>query len=127
MTKNTLFRFFVFIALLLASLGILNQNIITTQAQSSLAVDIRSNGTDNNQQTAFSYRIRNTGGSAVTGVSVRIYYTLDGANAGSNYALEKYWDQSGVATFSAPTQSSGSTWYFTVNYGSASLAAGGAW
>jgi hypothetical protein len=52
---------------------------------------------------------------------------LDGSQAASTYVLEKYYDQSGVATISGPTQVSGSSYYFTVNYGTTSLAAGGAW
>jgi hypothetical protein len=41
--------------------------------------------------------------------------------------LEKYYDQSGVATVSGPTLASGSTYYFTVNYGTTALPAGAAW
>ncbi len=58
---------------------------------------------------------------------MRLYFTLDGSQPASSYVLEKYYDQSGAATVSGPTQLSGSTYYFTVNYGSASLAAGSAW
>lgn len=98
-----------------------------TPGSGSLKVQVMSGGTDNNQQTAFRFRVQNTGSSAVSNISTRIYFTLDGSNAASNYVLEKYWDQSGVATVSGPTQASGSTYYFTVSYGSASLAAGSSW
>ncbi len=84
-------------------------------------------GTDNNQQTAFRYQVQNTGSSAVSNITVRIYFTTDSPNAASGYILEKYYDQSGAATVSGPTQANGSTYYFTVNYGSASLPAGGVW
>ena len=93
----------------------------------ALKVQLANGGNDNNQQVAFHYKIQNTGSSAQSNITVRIYFTLDGSQAASKYVLEKYWDQSGVATVSGPTQVSGSSYYFTVNYGSTSLAAGGSW
>jgi hypothetical protein len=72
-------------------------------------------------------RIRNTGTSAVSNASMRVYFTLDGSQTASSYVLEKYYDQSGVATVTGPTLLSGSTYYFTINYGTASLAAGSSW
>ncbi|HET9912928.1 MAG TPA: glycoside hydrolase family 6 protein [Anaerolineales bacterium] len=98
-----------------------------TPGSGALKVQVSAGGTDNNQQTAFRFRVQNTGSSAVSNISTRLYFTLDGSNAASNYVLEKYWDQSGVATVSGPTQASGSTYYFTVNYGAASLGAGSSW
>jgi hypothetical protein len=92
-----------------------------------LKVQLMAGGTDNNQQASFRYRIQNTGSSAQSNISVRVYFTTDGSQAASTYVLEKYYDQSGVATISGPTQVSGSNYYYTVNYGSTSLAAGGAW
>jgi hypothetical protein len=86
-----------------------------------------SSGTDNNQQTAFRFRVQNIGTSAQPNISVRLYFTTDGSNAASGYALEKYYDQSGVATVSGPTLVSGNSYYFTVNYGTASLTAGSSW
>lgn len=103
------------------------QGPTSTPASGSLKVQMATGGTDNNQQTAFHLKVQNAGSSAVSNVSVRLYFTTDGSNAASSYVLEKYWDQSGVATVSGPTQSSGSTYYFTINYGTASLAAGSAW
>jgi cellulose 1,4-beta-cellobiosidase len=99
----------------------------STPGTGNLKVQLITGGTDNNQQSAFHYRVQNTGTSAQSNISVRIYFTLDGSQAASTYVLEKYYDQSGVATVSGPTQASGSTYYFTVSYGSTSLAAGGAW
>lgn len=98
-----------------------------TPGSGGLKVQVMTGGTDNNQQTAFRFRVQNTGSSAVSNVSTRLYFTLDGSNAASNYALEKYWDQSGVASISGPTQASGSTYYFTVNYGTAFLTVGNSW
>jgi hypothetical protein len=93
----------------------------------NLKIQVAGSGTDNTQQTGFRFRVQNAGSSAVSNVSVRIYFTPDGSNAASSYVLEKYYDQSGVATISGPTQASGNTYYFAVNYGTASLPAGGAW
>jgi mannan endo-1,4-beta-mannosidase len=94
---------------------------ITPTASSALKVQLVAAGTDNTQQTAFHYRLQNNGAGAASNISARLYFTTDGSNAASNYVLEKYYDQSGVATVSGPTQAIGSTYYFTVNYGTASL------
>ncbi|HLO28609.1 MAG TPA: glycoside hydrolase family 6 protein [Anaerolineales bacterium] len=93
----------------------------------NLKVQLHLSGSDNTQRSDFYYRVVNTGSSPQSNISVRIYFTLDGSQAASNYKLEKWWDQSNVAAVSGPTQASGSTYYFTVNYGSASLAAGASW
>jgi hypothetical protein len=90
-------------------------------------VQLSGAGTDNSQQTAFRYRVQNIGTSAQPNISVRLYFTTDGSNAASAYVLEKYYDQSGVATVSGPTLATGNIYYFTVNYGTASLAAGSSW
>jgi cellulose 1,4-beta-cellobiosidase len=99
----------------------------TSVAGTSLKAQVQTGGTDNNQQSQFQFRVVNTGTSAQSNISVRIYFTLDGSSAASGYTLEKYWDQSGVATISGPTLANGSTYYFTVSFGSASLAAGSSW
>jgi hypothetical protein len=70
----------------------------STPGSGNLKVQVVGAGTDNNQQTQFHYRVQNTGSSAVSNVSVRLYFTTDGSNAASSYVLEKYWDQSNVAT-----------------------------
>lgn len=97
-----------------------------TPVNGPLKVQLTGN-TDNNQQSAMNLRIRNIGTSPVSNVSMRVYFTLDGSQAASTYVLEKYYDQSSAATVSGPTLSSGSTYYFTINYGTASLAAGSSW
>jgi len=63
-----------------------------TTPPGSLTVQIKNNGAETNQQTPFAYVVKNTSTSAKTGVTVRIYFTLDGTNAASNYTLEKYFD-----------------------------------
>ena len=57
----------------------------------------------------------------------RIYFTIDASQPAASYVLEKYYDQSGAANVTGPTLASGSTYYFTVNYGTATLAAGADW
>jgi len=99
----------------------------TSVSTGALKVQLITGGTDNNQQSAFHYLIRNTGSSAQSNIFVRIYFTLDASQPASSYVLEKYYDQSGAATVSGPTLASGSTYYFTVDYGAATLAAGADW
>jgi hypothetical protein len=102
-------------------------NTITmTPVNGTLKVQL-TGGTDNTQQSSMNLRIRNIGTTAVSNVSMRLYFTLDGSQAASAYVLEKYYDQSSVATVSGPTLLSGSTYYFTINYGTTSLAAGSSW
>ncbi|MGC1375758.1 MAG: cellulase family glycosylhydrolase [Anaerolineales bacterium] len=93
----------------------------------SLKVQLVTGGTDNTQSTSFNLKVLNTGSTALTNISIRIYFTLDGSETSTMYVLEKYYDQSGVATISGPTLASGSNYYFTVNFGTASLGAGSNW
>jgi cellulose 1,4-beta-cellobiosidase len=93
----------------------------------NLKVQLRLSGSDNTQRSDFYYRVINTGASTQSNISVRIYFNLDGSQPASKYMLEKWWDGSNVATISGPTQASGSTYYFTVSYGSASLGSGVSW
>jgi hypothetical protein len=90
-------------------------------------VQLTDGGNDSAQQSAFRFRIQNVGTSPRSNLSVRVYFTPDGSQPASSYVLEKYWDQSGVASVVGPTQAFGSTYYFTVNYGAAALPAGGSW
>lgn len=93
----------------------------------TLKIQLATGGTDNSQQSQFHFRVQNAGSSTQSNISVRVYFTLDGSNTASSYVLEKYYDQSGFATVSGPTQLSGSIYYFTVNYGSAALSGNGSW
>ncbi|HEU0296780.1 MAG TPA: glycoside hydrolase family 6 protein [Anaerolineales bacterium] len=93
----------------------------------NLKVQLRLNGSDNSTRSDFYYRVVNTGTSPQSNISVRVYFTLDGSQPVSKYVLEKWWDGSNVAVVSGPTQASGSTYYFTVSYGSASLGSGVSW
>jgi hypothetical protein len=104
----------------------ITNTITMTPVNGTLKVQL-TGGTDNTQQSAMNLRIRNIGTTAVSNVSMRLYFTLDGSQAASAYVLEKYYDQSSVATVSGPTLLSGTTYYFTINYGTASLAAGSSW
>jgi O-glycosyl hydrolase len=104
-----------------------NTPTITNTPAAGLSVKIKSNGTDNNQQTGYAVQVVNTGSSGVSNIAWRLYFTTDGNNAASNYAIEKYYDQSGVATLSGPTLACGNVDYFTVGYGTTTLPAGGSW
>jgi endoglucanase len=99
----------------------------TSVSTGALKVQLVTGGADNNQQSAFHFRIENTGTIEQSNISVRIYFTPDGSQAASSYILEKYFDQSGMATVSGPILEPGSTAYFTVNYGAATLPAGATW
>lgn len=104
-----------------------NTPTITPTPSGVLRIQLAAAGSDNNQQSAFHLKVQNTGASALSGITTRVYFTLDGSNAASNYVLEKYYDQSGAATVTGPTLHSGSTYYFTINYGSTALAGGNSW
>ncbi len=93
---------------------------------SDFLVEIKRNGTDNGQQAQFEYRITNVGSSAQSNFSLRFYFTVDNGLSASDYVLEKYWDQSGSASVSGPTQHSGSIYYFTVSY-PGTLTPGASW
>ncbi|HEX9388789.1 MAG TPA: glycoside hydrolase family 6 protein [Anaerolineales bacterium] len=99
----------------------------TPVSSGNLKVQLHLSGSDTAERSDFYYRVVNTGNSAQSNISVRVYFTLDGSQPASKYVLEKWWDGSNIATISGPTQASGSTYYFTINYGSASLAAGASW
>lgn len=93
----------------------------------TLKVQFQSGGTDSTQQSQFNFKVVNNGTSAQSNISVRIYIQLDNTQPISKYVIEKYWDQSGVASISGPTLASGSIYYYIINYGTTSLAAGGSW
>lgn len=99
----------------------------TQNPNGALRIQLASAGTDNNQQSAFNLRVKNVGTSALSNISMRLFFTPDGSQPASSYVLEKYYDQSSAATISGPTFFAGSMYYFTINYGTASLAAGASW
>lgn len=82
-----------------------------------LEVRLRGTGTDNNQQSQFQFRVVNTSGSPQSNIAVRLYFTVENGNPATNYILERYWDQSGSATISGPTQYNGNVYYYTITYG----------
>ena len=92
-----------------------------------MQVEIQGGNTDTNSQTAFNVQLRNTGQTTLSNVSWRLYFTTENGNAGSSYALEKYYDQTGAATISGPTQACGSIYYITVSYGTMSMPTGAVW
>jgi hypothetical protein len=100
---------------------------ITPVPGGGLKLQLISGGTDNNQQTQFRYQVQNVGPTSVSNISVRLYFTVDNPNKETDYVLEKFWDQSGVATISGPTSFTNKIFYYTISYGSGSLPAGGVW
>jgi len=102
--------------------------ITATTGSSTLNVKIMSGGTDSTQQSQFNFLVTNSGSSAVSNITVRVYFTT-GTEGASSYVLEKYWDQSGIATISGPTAaaSGGTNYYFTISFGTTALAAGASW
>jgi hypothetical protein len=98
-----------------------------TAVSGVLKVRIENGGTDSNQQSQFNFLVMNTSATAQSNITVRIYFALDGTQPVSKYVMEKYWDQSGVATVTGPTLASGSIYYYTVSFGTTALAAGGSW
>ncbi len=82
--------------------------------------------TDSNNQAQFRVRVRNTGASSQSGMSWRLYFTVDEGYSASDYRLDSYWNSLGNATVSAPTQASGNVYYFTVSINSA-IPANGEW
>ena len=89
-----------------------------------LKVEIQNGNGDNTQQSSYRLQVTNNTGWPVSNVSVRVYFTPDGSDTGSLYTLENQYDSSGVATISGPTLASGNVYYFTINYGTASLGSG---
>ena len=100
---------------------------ITNTPAPGLQVKIQSAGTDNSSQSTFNLQIANTGAASLSNISWRFYFTPDNSNAATGYALDKYYDQSGVATVTGPTLACGTTYYYTVSYGTTALPAGTNW
>ena len=100
---------------------------ITKTPAPGLQIKIQGAGTDTNSQTSMNLQIVNTGSGSLSNITWRFYFTTENGNAASSYILEKYFDQSGVATVSGPTLACGNTSYYTVSYGTTALAQGGVW
>jgi hypothetical protein len=99
----------------------------TNTAVPGLSIKIQKAGSDDTQQTGFNLQISNTGSGSLSNLSWRLYFNTENGNAASTYILEKFFDQSGVATISGPTLACGSTSYYTVSYGTTPLATGSSW
>jgi hypothetical protein len=101
--------------------------ISNTPSTGVLKVQVQRGGADSNQQSQFNFKLINTSATPQLGLSVRVYFQLDGSQPVSKYVFEKYWDQSNFAIVSGPTQVSGNLYYYTISYGTAALPAGGSW
>ena len=100
---------------------------ITNTPAPGLQIKLQSASNDTNSQTSVNLQVLNTGATVLSNVSFRWYFTPDNGNAASAYTLEKYYDQSSVATVSGPTLACGNIYYFTVSYGTTSMAMGTNW
>jgi lysophospholipase L1-like esterase len=92
-----------------------------------LQINMQSASVDTNAQTSVNLQIVNTGTGSSSNISWRWYFTPENGNAASTYFLEKYYDQSSVATVSGPTLACNNIYYFTVSYGATALASGATW
>ncbi|HSB00591.1 MAG TPA: Ig-like domain-containing protein [Anaerolineales bacterium] len=100
---------------------------ITPVSGPNLKVQVISAGTDNSAETQFRFQVTNIGNAAGSNISVRIYFQIDNPLKETDYVLGQVSDSSGVATITGPTQLTNKIFYYTINYGSASLAAGSSW
>ena len=100
---------------------------ITNTPAPGLQIKLQGAGTDNTSQSSMNLQIVNTGAASLSNITWRFYFTPDNGNAASSYALDKYYDQSGVATVTGPTLACGTTYYYTVSYGTTALATGAGW
>ncbi len=101
--------------------------VTPTFTSGGLKVQVQNGGADNNQQSQFRFKLVNTGSTGQSNLSVRLYVQLDSSQPISKYVVEKYWDQSGVVTISAPVQATGNIYYYTFGFGTATLPAGASW
>ena len=106
---------------------ITNTPVATSTPLPGLSIKIQAAGGDNTQQSGFNLQLANTGSGALSNLSWRLYFTPENSNAASSYVLEKFYDQSSVATITGPTLACGSIYYYTVSYGTTALAAGSTW
>ena len=88
---------------------------------------LQGTGSDNSQQSQITVQLANLGKSAVANLSLRLYFTTDGSQAGSKYVFENDRDDSDVISISSPRQASGSLYYITISFGSKSLSANKSW
>ena len=100
---------------------------ITNTPAPGLQIKLQSASVDSNSQSSVNLQISNTGVTTLSNVTWRWYFNTENGNAASNYVLEKYYDQSAVATVSGPTLACGNTYYFTVSYGTTNIPMGTTW
>lgn len=100
---------------------------ITNTPAPGLQIKLQSASVDSNSQSSVNLQISNTGATTLSNVTWRWYFNTENGNAATSYVLEKYYDQSGVATVSGPTLACGNTYYFTVSYGTTNIPMGTTW
>ncbi len=99
---------------------------VSAGGNGSLLLEIRRDGPDDARQAQFRLRLTNRGGAALSGVTLRFYFTPDAGLPPARYVLENYWDSSGAAALAGPF-GDGAQAFFTLSYGAASLPPGAAW
>ncbi|GAB5490967.1 MAG: hypothetical protein Phog2KO_11820 [Phototrophicaceae bacterium] len=70
--------------------------------------------TDSNNQAQFRIRVSNNSANPQSGLSWRLYFTVDEGYSASDYVFENYYSSLAGTTVSAPTLASGNIYYFTV-------------
>jgi Cellulose binding domain/Cellulase (glycosyl hydrolase family 5) len=98
----------------------------------ALQVAIQQSGLDNAQESDMNVRVTNVSSSAISNVSFRLYFTLDGREPMSNYVIDRYGDYftgggSGTSTAIGPTANAYTDAYYTISLGSSSLPSGATW
>ena len=94
---------------------------VTPDATSTITVQSRLDGQNDNQQATFRYRLLNTGSAPVDNLSLRLFFTLEGSYSASDYVLDVFYDQSSSATVTGPFQHNGDVYYFQIDYGIVTL------
>lgn len=100
---------------------------ITNTPAPGLQIKIQKAGTESSTLSSFNLQLTNTGATTLSNISWRFYFDTENGNAASGYILEKYYDQSGAAMVSGPTQVCDSTYYYTVSYSTTSMTPGTTW
>ena len=93
----------------------------------NVTINMQGAGSDTTSLTTMNLQIVNNGIGSLTNLSWRLYFTTENSNAASDYVLEKYYDQSGVATTTGPTLACNSIYYYTISYGATALPVGTTW
>lgn len=84
----------------------------------------RINGQDDNQQSLFAYMLTNDSSVPQSNIDIRVFFTPDNGRSASDYEMQSYYDSSSALIITGPTQWDANNYYFTLDYGSSTLAVG---